>query len=130
MSDPDRTVLIIESRDEGRAVGYCEFVINWRHRNARIPVTIGELDVQGRGYGTDALRTAVRHAFEELGLNRLWGIAAVTNPRSLSVYEKVGYKREGVARQSYMWHGRLLDQVHLGFLREDYEAEQNARDRE
>jgi hypothetical protein len=53
----------------------------------------------GKGYATEAARTAVRFGFEHLGLNRIWSYYMVRNPASGRVLAKVGMKREGLLRE-------------------------------
>jgi len=73
----------------------------------------------GRGYATEATGALVRHAFDELGLNRLQAHHMVRNPASGRVLEKAGFRREGVLRERvYRW-GRFEDVVVYGILRSD-----------
>jgi aminoglycoside 6'-N-acetyltransferase len=54
---------------------------------------------QGRGAGTDAVRTLARHLIRDLGHHRLIIDPAVDNERAIRCYEKVGFRRVGVMRQ-------------------------------
>lgn len=57
--------------------------------------------VKGRGYGTEAERLAVEHAFETLGMNTVLADTVLKNTRSQHVLEKVGFrfmKEEGLFR--------------------------------
>lgn len=65
----------------------------------------------GRGIAADALRATTRHAFDQLGLARVFAVPFATTTRSVRVLEKVGYVREGVMRHSAVKEGRLLDQL-------------------
>lgn len=67
---------------------------------------------RGRGATTRALRRLCRHAFDELGLDRLELIADPDNVASQRVAEKVDFRREGVLR-SHLLHpdGRRRDSV-------------------
>ena len=120
LRDDSRKVLIIETLDEKRPIGNLYFDVDWKHRNVTLSITIGELDVQGRGYGTDALQTATHHAFEELGLNKVSASILAFNAGSIRAFEKAGFRKEGTIRQSYLWHGTFQDQVIMSILREEY----------
>ena len=52
----------------------------------------------GRGIATTVARRLAAFALTELGMNRVEVIAAVENVASLRVAEKIGAKREGIAR--------------------------------
>jgi aminoglycoside 6'-N-acetyltransferase len=54
---------------------------------------------QGRGIGTDAVRTLARYLIEVRGHHRLTIDPAADNARAIRTYEKVGFKRVGVMRQ-------------------------------
>ncbi|HET7599555.1 MAG TPA: GNAT family protein [Gemmatimonadales bacterium] len=88
------------------------------HRVAELGYWIGT-EWWGRGYATEATGALVRHAFDELGLNRLQAHHMVRNPASGRVLEKAGFRREGVLRERvYRW-GRFEDVVVYGILRSD-----------
>jgi aminoglycoside 6'-N-acetyltransferase len=68
---------------------------------------------QGRGYGTDAVRTVARWLFHERGHHRITIDPAAANARAIHTYEKVGFKPVGVMRQ----YERGVDQTfHDGLL--------------
>ena len=55
-------------------------------------------------------------------LNRINGSALAYNKASLRVCEKVGFKREGVKRQSVYKNGKYIDEIIMGCLKSDYES--------
>jgi len=78
-------------------------------------------DAQGQGIATDATRTVVRYAFEEVGLHRVSARAFATNEASQRVLEKVGFEREGVSREEAFVGGERVDTVRFGLLAEDWD---------
>ncbi len=54
---------------------------------------------QGRGLGTDAVRTLARYLIDVRGHFRLTIDPATSNARAIRTYEKVGFKPVGVMRQ-------------------------------
>jgi aminoglycoside 6'-N-acetyltransferase len=54
---------------------------------------------QGRGLGTDAVRTLARYLIEERGHHLLTIDPAADNARAIRTYEKVGFQRVGVMRR-------------------------------
>ena len=74
----------------------------------------------GKGYATEAARRIVRHAFEELKLNRVYAHHMVRNPASGKVLEKLGMTREGLLRQRVRKWGGYGDVALLAILREDW----------
>ena len=95
--------------------------IDLRNQNASFGMMIGEKSAWGKGYGTEATRLVVRYAFEELHLNRVQLHVYAYNLRGIRVYEKVGFRREGVLRQAHVYDNRFWDTVVMAMLREEWE---------
>jgi aminoglycoside 6'-N-acetyltransferase len=77
---------------------------------------------QGRGLGTDAVRTLARYLIEVRGHHRLTIDPAASNARAIRSYEKVGFKPVGVMRQyergvDHTYHDGLLMDMLAGELR-------------
>jgi len=73
----------------------------------------------GRGYGTEATKLAVGHAFQA-GLHRVSLEVYDINPRARHVYEKVGFVHEGTLRQALRWNGDWIDAHVMAILAEDW----------
>jgi aminoglycoside 6'-N-acetyltransferase len=77
---------------------------------------------QGRGLGTDAVRTVARWLFDVRGHHRLTIDPAAANARAIRTYEKVGFRPVGVMRQyergvTRTFHDGLLMDMLRGELR-------------
>jgi aminoglycoside 6'-N-acetyltransferase len=68
------------------------------YRHAGIDLFLSE-EFQGRGLGSDAVRTLARHLIDERGHHRLTIDPAADNHAAIRAYEKVGFRRVGVMRQ-------------------------------
>jgi RimJ/RimL family protein N-acetyltransferase len=116
--DPDLIVLGIALRSDDRLIGDVALHrIQSRDRQAGFGILIGEKAEWSKGYGTEATRLIVRYAFDALNLNRVWLHVLENNQRGQRAYEKVGFKVEGVLRQSAFREGRYLDTITMGILR-------------
>lgn len=81
-------------------------------RHAGIDVFLAER-AQGRGLGTDAVRTLARYLIQERGHHRLTIDPAADNAVAIRTYEKVGFRAVGVMREYWLspdgtWHDGLL----------------------
>jgi RimJ/RimL family protein N-acetyltransferase len=111
---PDEAVFAIE--ESGALAGliqyYEENEPDFRH--VGIDLFLGD-EHQGRGLGTDAVRTLARYLIDERGHHRLTIDPAADNAAAIRCYEKVGFRCVGVMREywrdpSGMWRdGVLLD---------------------
>ncbi|MGH3083855.1 MAG: GNAT family N-acetyltransferase [Gaiellaceae bacterium] len=68
------------------------------YRHAGIDLFLSE-EFQGRGLGTDAVRTLARHLVYDRGHHRLTIDPSADNHAAIRAYEKVGFKPVGVMRQ-------------------------------
>ncbi|MEW9534038.1 GNAT family N-acetyltransferase [Microbispora sp. NPDC049125] len=76
----------------------------------------------GKGYGTEALRLVLAHAFETVGLHRVGLEVYAFNTRALHVYEKIGFVREGIRRDALLWDGHWHDAIAMSILAPDWHA--------
>ena len=67
------------------------------YRYAEVDIFLAP-EEHGRGAGTDAVRTIVRHLVEDRGHHRVTISTAVENTAALRAYEKAGFRRIGVAQ--------------------------------
>lgn len=74
---------------------------------------------QNRGYGTEAARALVDYGFRTLRLHRIEAHVALENRASQRIPEKLGFTREGVARENEFVNGRWLDHVQYGIVAGD-----------
>jgi RimJ/RimL family protein N-acetyltransferase len=115
--DADFTWAILD--ESGRHIGFIGLHgINWRNRWATGGLLIGERSAWGRGYASDAVRVRTRFGFGELGLHRISG--HTMNPAMKRVYEKCGYRHEGVARGMFWRDGRWHDADLFAILSDDW----------
>lgn len=95
--------------------------VDFQNQSASFSILIGEKSEWGKGFGTEATRLVVRHAFRELHLNRVQLHVYEYNLRAMHMYEKVGFRREGILRQEHVYDSRFWDTVVMAILREEWE---------
>ncbi len=122
--DPARVVWCIET-EEGRPIGNLGLhAIDETQGRATLGISIGEKGQWGRGYGTEAIRQALRYGFEELALRRIDLQVDEDNLRGIRSYEKCGFVREGLLRAHRLRRGRPVNAVVMAILREEFEGGQ------
>ena len=75
---------------------------------------------RGKGYGEEALLLILRWAFEEMKAERVTLDHFEDNVIAASLYDKLGFAREGVMRHSGKKNGRYIDMCLRSMLREEY----------
>jgi len=68
-------------------------------------------DSQGKGMMEEALREAIRFTFEEMNLHRIMANHLLDNDRSARLLSKLGFVREGIAKDYLMIDGMWRDHV-------------------
>jgi RimJ/RimL family protein N-acetyltransferase len=98
----DRLVFKAVESDHGEAVGYVELgALDPRNRSARIGRVLIAPAARGRGLGGVMMRAALAYAFEVLQVHRAELGVFDANPRAAAFYERMGFRREGVRRESF-----------------------------
>lgn len=92
------------------------------HRKAELGIVIGEPAFWSKGYGTEALREALRYGFGVLGLNKVSLDVIEHNARGIRTYEKCGFQREGVHREDVYKDGRFFNVVRMSMLAREFAA--------
>ncbi len=120
LEDEKNLVFAIETL-EGEHIGNIGLhEIDWKNGQAVLGIFIGEGDYWGQGYGTDAVRTLLRLAFEEMGLHRISLRVFDFNQRAIRCYEKCGFRHEGRQREAHFTEGRYHDVLLMGILAQEF----------
>jgi RimJ/RimL family protein N-acetyltransferase len=85
-----------------------------------LDIMIGDISQQGKGYGQDALKAMINYAFTQQKAERVFIMPRVTNKRAIHVYEKVGFKKEGVLRHYEKFEGLWIDSLMMAILRDEF----------
>ncbi len=93
--------------------------IDWVSRHAHLGIFIGETQYQSKGYGQQAVRLMLHHAFADLGLHRVDLSVLDDNPRAIRAYEKCGFVIEGRLRQHAFKRGQFRDLILMGICASD-----------
>ena len=112
----DRLDLAVTDKAAGECVG--EAVLNdWDpgNQSCNFRILIGPRG-RDRGLGTEATRLIVGYGFEHLGLHRISLEVYAFNPRARRVYEKAGFRAEGVLRESLRYNGEWVDATVMSVL--------------
>ena len=92
------------------------------HQHAPIGLLIGERDMWGKGYATEAITALTAHAFREIGLQKLYAGCYASNVGSARAFRKAGWVEEGRNRAHWRRDGGRDDNIQLGITRADWSA--------
>lgn len=118
---PEALAMAIHEASSGRLLGTCAFSqLDGDNGSALFHITIGEKDAWGRGYGTEATRLMLDHAFGTLGLHRIALFVFEFNERAIRAYRRCGFVIEGRSRESIWRDGRWWDELAMSALESDW----------
>lgn len=119
--DSSQLFQLIALKDSDEVIGDIELQdINGNNRSAHLRIMIDATQHQGKGYGTEAILLMLEHAFGIMNLHRIELNVYSFNERAIHVYEKIGFKKEGVQRDALYYHHRYHNSILMGILEDEY----------
>ena len=119
--DKDRIWYAIVLKKGDRVIGEAGLLRMFKPwRCTDMTIIIGEKDAWGKGYGTEAGRLLLEHAFKRLDFHRISIGVVGLNERALRFWEGLGFRREGIQRDGYYCDGEFSDFVMMSILEDDY----------
>jgi len=117
-------IFAVKNIQEQELIGVTGFDdISWNNGTALIYIGIGGEKYRGCGYGKEALKLTIEFGFEELNFHRIQLTVLEYNEVAINLYEKLGFKREGVYREFIHRDGRRYDMYLYGILRSEWESD-------
>jgi len=118
---PGALAMAVHEKTTDRLIGTCAFSqLDGENGSALYHITIGEPDAWGHGYGTEATRLMLDHAFGTLSLHRIGLYVFEFNERAIRAYRRCGFVVEGRSRESIWRDGRWWDELAMSVLESDW----------
>ena len=103
--------------DNDKPIGHIGlYKINKQSHNAEIGILIGCPNLHGKGYGTQSTKALTEFGFKELGLHRITALVLEENTASWKMFEKCGYKQEGLLIDKTFKNDRYYNVVVLSII--------------
>ena len=117
-------MMMIVDAETDAAIGWCMlYSMIPKNRRASLGIIIGDQSYWGRGYGTEAVRLLLGYGFDVLDFHSVELGVYAFNRRAIRCYERVGFQRIGVRRQSHMLGGIAHDTVLMDILASEFNGE-------
>lgn len=100
-------------------VGLAKLAMDTARGNAEYIVSM-DPEYQGRGIGSEATRLVLDYAFHVANMACVWLTVLEPNIGAIRAYEKAGFKRQGIRRDSNMWLGERVDEVLMDAIPGDF----------
>ncbi|MES3012645.1 MAG: GNAT family protein [Pseudomonadota bacterium] len=100
-------------------VGVCGLTsIDWMNRRAEFSCYVAP-EYQRQGHGERGLSILLKHGFQNLGLNQIWGEVFHGNP-AMKLFAKLGFQLDGKRREAYWKDGAWLDSYFISMLASEW----------
>lgn len=89
-------------------------------KKVELDILIGDKENYGKGYGSDSIKTLAYYLFKSFDINKIWVEVRAFNTASIKVFEKVGFKQEGLLKEENYFNNQFIDCIRLGLLKNDF----------
>mgnify|MGYP005636336855 CR=1 FL=1 len=112
---------IVNTEEEDIVLGLVSLTgISSINQSAEFHIMIGDSENRGKGIGSYATIEMLKHAFYNLNLNRIELSVLESNTRAVNLYEKVGFKKEGLQIRSTYKNGEFVNTIIMALLKDDF----------
>lgn len=102
-------------------IGRCLlFNVNHIDRTAMLGIFIGEKQMQGKGYGKEAINLLLDYGFNLLNLNSIMLGVFSFNTKAIQCYRSAGFKEIGRRRQARLIGRQYYDCILMDILAEEF----------
>ena len=121
LNDKSTEMFSIVDVNTGELLGACGLCyIDWINRNADFSIYIGKDDLYiDERYAIEAAQIMMKYGFEELNLHRLWSEIYSFDEAKKVMFDRLGFKLEGVHKETHWTEGRWCDSLFYGYVMHD-----------
>ncbi|AMO33261.1 spermidine N1-acetyltransferase [Lysinibacillus sp. fkY74-1] len=106
--------------DEKKIIGLVELVeIDLIHRNAEFQIII-DPNFQGKGYAFTVTTLAMKYAFNNLNLHKVYLLVDKQNEKAIHIYKKAGFSIEGELREEFFTGGSYRDALRMCIFQNEF----------
>lgn len=118
LNDKSTEMFSIVDINTGELLGACGLCyIDWINRNADFSIYIGKDDLYiDEKYAIDAAQVMMKYGFEELNLHRLWSEIYSFDEAKKVMFDRLGFKLEGVHKETHWTEGKWCDSLFYGYV--------------
>ena len=90
------------------------------NRSAEFSIMLGDKDYWSQGAGQQATARILRHGFADVNLHRIHLTVLADNTRARCLYQRFGFREEGVQRDAVYKEGKFCDLVTMSLLKAEF----------
>ena len=123
INDSSTIMFSIRRLRDNELLGCCGLVyIHPVYRHADLSLYIGWKDsyIDEAGYAEEGCRLLLGYGFNELGLNKAWTEIYEFDHKKKKLYDKLGFKQDGLLRENYFYDGKWWNSRILSLLAREF----------
>lgn len=90
------------------------------NKKAEFYICMGETSYHGRGVAKEASKLFIKEVFETTDINKIYLYTEKENINAQRLFEKIGFKKEGLLISDLIYNQRVIDRYVYGLIREEY----------
>jgi RimJ/RimL family protein N-acetyltransferase len=90
---------------------------------ATLFIGLGSEGERGKGYGRETMKLLLEYGFNDLNFHRIQLNVLEFNERAIALYEKFGFKKEGIFREFALRDGKRYNLLLYGLLKTEWHNE-------
>jgi len=94
--------------------------IDKKNKKAEYYITLGEKEYKGKGIAYKASMVLLKHAFENLDLNKIYLYTEVENIIAQGLFNKIGFKKEGILKEDLIIDEKKKDRYIYATFKKDW----------
>jgi RimJ/RimL family protein N-acetyltransferase len=115
-------IYLVSSTIDGIPVGYiCATDLDYVNRKAQIGGIVIAREFAGQGYGAGTVKSLLNHLFGEIGMNMVYLFVLEDHKVAISMYEKLGFKEDGLIRNYVYKQNRFHNAYIYSILKSEYD---------
>lgn len=114
--EPLNKIYAIETKEKNiiGIIGNKNF--DYINSNTEIYISIGEKEFWNYGFGTEAVSLFISFCFNQLNLHKVYLYVFDYNQRAIKSYEKIGFSKEGVLKESLYKNGKYHNKILMSII--------------
>jgi len=119
-SSNNDVVFAIEDKNTNLYIGNCALhKIDWKKKSCELGIFIGEKEYWNKGFGSDAVKSITKFAFNKLDLKSIRLDVYKYNRRAIRVYRKCGFRLVKIERKNHFYNGKYWDTLLMELKKPD-----------
>ena len=99
--------------------------IDQKNNKAEFYIVNGEKEYWGKGISTKVMQLFLKEMFLKRQLNKIYLYTEVDNKGAQKVFEKLGFKQEGLLKEDLIYRSRKIDRLLYAIHRKDFFYEES-----